>query len=260
MRVIERPWGRMHHRSDGEGPVLVLANSLGTDLRLWDAVLRLLPSGLRVVRFDKRGHGLSDLGGATSIEDLAEDAAALIEAVASGQRVVFCGLSIGGLIGQALALARPDLLRALVLSSTAARIGTADSWGVRIAQVEGQGLPAIADGILERWFARPFRATPELALWRNMLLRTPAEGYVACCHALAQADLTEAVGRIGLPVLVVAGSEDGATPPDLVRATAQRIPGARFEVIAGAGHLPMVEAPEAFAALLVPFLKEHLHV
>lgn len=261
MKALERPWGRMHvHDGGGDGPVLVLANSLGTDLRLWDAFLPRLPPGLRVLRFDKRGHGLSDGGGPASIEDLAGDVAALIEQTVPGERVAFCGVSIGGLIGQALALARPDLLRALVLSNTAARVGTAESWSSRIAQVEGPGLSAIADGIMERWFAPPFRATPELALWRNMLLRTPPEGYVACCHALADADLTGAVGRIGLPVLMVAGSEDGATAPEAVRATAERIPGARFEIIEGAGHLPMVEAPGKFAAVVLPFLREHLHV
>lgn len=261
MKVLDRPWGRMHFLSDGgEGPTLVLANSLGTDLRIWDALLPRLPSGLRVLRFDKRGHGLSDLAGETSIEDLAADVAALIEAAAPGERVAFCGVSIGGLIGQALAVARPNVLAALVLSNTATRVGTEESWAARIAQVEEQGLSAIADGIMERWFAGPFRSTPEISLWRNMLLRTPAEGYVACCQALARADLTQAAGRIGLPVLMVGGSRDEATPPELVRDAARRIPGARLALIEDAGHLPMVEAPDAFAAVVLPFLREHLHV
>jgi 3-oxoadipate enol-lactonase len=248
----------MHVRIDGKGPLVLLANSLGTDLRSWDAVLPRLPQGLRFARFDKRGHGLSDFGGAVTIEDLAEDAAALIETV--GGPAVVMGVSIGGLIGQSLAVRRPDLVTALVLSNTAARVGTPESWRARIDQVEEQGLPAIADSVMERWFAPIFRATPALAPWHNMLVRTPSEGYVACCRALAQADLTEAARRIACPTMMVAGSEDGATPPALVEGTARIIPRARCETIAGAGHLPMVETPVEFAALVSPFLREHLHV
>ena len=258
MQVLERPWGRMHVRIDGNGPLVLLANSLGTDLRIWDAVLPRLPHGLRFARFDKRGHGLSDFGGAVTIEDLAEDAAALIETV--GGPAVVMGVSIGGLIGQSLAVRRPDLVRALVLSNTAARVGTPESWQARIDQVEEQGLPAIAGSVMERWFASAFRARPALAPWHNMLVRTPVEGYVACCQALAQADLTEAARRLACPIMMVAGSEDGATPPDLVERTARLIPDARFVLIEGVGHLPMIEAAEEFAALVSPFLMEHAHV
>lgn len=259
MRSLSRPWGAMHIRVEGapDGPLVVFANSLGTDLRLWDAVMPLLPAGLRIARYDKPGHGLSDPGAMTAAS-LAEDAAALIADL--GGPAVFVGLSIGGLIGQALASMRPDLLRALVLSNTAARLGSAESWQARISAVRGSGLDVIADGILERWFAPAFRSAPELALWRNMLIRTPADGYVAACTALAQADQTEATRALRLPTLVIAGSEDGATPPEQVRATAALIPGARFHQIEGAGHLPCVETPAAFAAALVPFLKEHADV
>lgn len=258
MQVLERPWGRMHYRTSGEGALVILINSLGTDLRIWDAVLPQLPPSLRFARYDKRGHGLSDLGGEVTVEDLADDAASMIEIL--GGPAVVVGVSIGGLIGQALAARRPDLVTALVLSNTAARVGTAESWAARIGQVEEQGLDAIANGIMERWFAPAFRATPALAPWRNMLVRTPPEGYVAYCRALAQADLTEAAQRLTFPTLMIAGSEDGATPPDLVEATARLIPGARFETIAGVGHLPMIEAPEEFAALVSHFLRDHAYV
>jgi 3-oxoadipate enol-lactonase len=246
----------MHYRDDGprDGPAVVFANSLGTDLRLWDALLAHLPAGLRLIRYDKPGHGLSGDGGAVTIASLAEDAAALIEATA-GRPVVFVGLSIGGLIGQALAAARPDLLRALVLSNTAARIGTPESWAERIAAVEAGGTGSIADAVMARWFAPAFRATPALALWRTMLARTPAAGYAAACAAIAAADLTGATRALRQPALVIAGAEDGATPPDLVRATAALIPGAEFHLIPGAGHLPCVENPKAYAAILTPFLK-----
>lgn len=257
MQVLERPWGRMHYRTDGEGALVLLANSLGTDLRLWDAALPLLPSGLRFARFDKRGHGLSDLGGAPGIEDLADDAAALVDAL--GAPAIVVGVSIGGLIAQSLAARRPDLVTALVLCNTAARVGTPESWQARIDQVERRGLPAIAEGILERWFAPAFRAAPEAAPWRNMLARTPADGYVACCRALARADLTESARRIGCPVLMIAGAHDGATPPEVVEGTARLIPGARLEVLE-AGHLPMIDAPAAFAGAVAPFLEERRDV
>ncbi|HMO08239.1 MAG TPA: 3-oxoadipate enol-lactonase [Paracoccaceae bacterium] len=258
MFVQERPWGVMHVRVDGPAgaPAVVFANSLGTDLRLWDALLPHLPAGLRYIRYDKRGHGLSGLGGPVTDADLAADAIALIERLAGGP-VTFVGLSIGGLIGQAVASARPDLVRALVLSNTAARLGSPESWQDRIDAVRAGGLAAIADAVMERWFAAPFRATPELALWRNMLLRTPAEGYIAACGALATADRTAANAALRLPVLAIAGDADGATPPEVVRATAALIPGAAFHVIPGAGHLPCVETPAAHAALIAPFLAEH---
>lgn len=257
MKSLKRPWGALHMRADGPktGPAVVFANSLGTDLRLWDAALRLLPE-IRAIRFDKRGHGLSERGGAFAVADLAEDAAALIEAEAQGP-VVFVGLSIGGMIGQSLAASRPDLVRALVLSNTAPKMGTPESWRERVAAVRAGGVESVADAVMTRWFGPAFRAGPELPLWRTMLARTDVEGYAAACEAIAAADLTADTARLRLPTLVIGGAEDGASPPDLVRGLAELIPGAAFHLIPQAGHLPCVEAPEAFAAILAPFLKEH---
>ena len=258
MQILSRPYGALHYRLDGPtgAPVVLMANSLGTDLRLWEAVLPLLPQGLRYLRYDKQGHGLSDLGAADRIADHAADAAALIEAVAPGP-VVVLGLSIGGLIAQRLAADRPDLVRALILSNTAARLGTPESWQARIDAVERDGMAGIADAVMERWFAPAFRATPALAPWRNMLARTPAAGYVAACRALAGADQRQASAALRLPTMVIAGEADGASPPDVVRATADLIPGATFHLIPGAGHLPCVETPSAHAALMTPFLERH---
>ncbi|MFO1164129.1 MAG: 3-oxoadipate enol-lactonase [Paracoccus sp. (in: a-proteobacteria)] len=257
MQVLNRPWGTMHYRIDGpaNAPTVIFANSLGTDLRLWDAALAEIP-GIRAIRFDKRGHGLSDLGGDYAIADLADDVAALIEATSDGP-VIICGLSIGGMIAQNLAARRPDLIRAAVLSNTAVKMGTAESWTDRIRTIETRGIAAIADMVMERWFAPTFRARPELALWRNMVIRTSAPGYIAACRALAAADLTVQTAGLRLPTLVIAGDSDGSSPADLVRATAALIPGARFHIIADAGHLPCVEQPHAFAATLIPFLQEH---
>lgn len=260
MQALTRPFGTLHCRVDGPeaAPAVVFANSLGTDLRLWDRVLPLLPPGLRYLRYDKRGHGLSAIGGGADIADHAEDAIAVIEQLARGP-VIFVGLSIGGLIGQTVASRRPDLLRALVLSNTAAKLGTAEGWQARIQAVRDGGLDSIADAVMERWFAAPFRAVPELALWRAMLTRTPAAGYAAACAALAGADQTKATRALRLPTLVIAGSQDGACPPAIVRATSDLIPGSRFHEISGAGHLPCVETPVEWAALVAPFLKAHAH-
>lgn len=256
MQALSRGFGTLHYRIDGPatGPAVVYANSLGTDLRLWDKVLPLLPPNLRHIRYDKRGHGLSGSGGGARIDDHADDAIAVIEQVAGGP-VVFVGLSIGGLIGQVVAHRRPDLVRGLVLSNTAARLGTAIGWQARIDAVMDKGMDSIADAVMERWFAAPFRAAAELSLWRTMLARTDPQGYCAACAALAGADQTVATAALRLPALVIAGSQDGASPPSTVRATAGLIAGAAFHEIAGAGHLPCVETPAAWAAVVAPFLK-----
>lgn len=258
MLALTRPFGQLHVRVDGpaDAPAVVFANSLGTDLRLWDAVLPLLPQGLRYIRYDKRGHGLSDLGGGEVITDHAADAIAVIEHVAGGP-VVFVGLSIGGMIAQVVAEQRPDLLRAVVLSNTCAKLGTAQSWQDRIDLILRDGLAALGPAVMERWFAPGFRATPACALWQNMLIRTPEPGYIAACRALAQADQRIATAALRLPALVIAGSDDGATPPDQVRELANLIADAAFHVIAGAGHLPCTEAPADWAALVTPFLQAH---
>lgn len=257
MIALPRPFGPLHARIDGpeDGLPVVFANSLGTDLRLWDRVMPLLPPHLRLIRYDKRGHGLSATGGGERLEDHVEDAITILETFARGP-AIFVGLSIGGLIAQAVALRRPDLVRALVLSNTAARLGTPEGWSARIAAIEAGGLGCVADAVMERWFAPAFRATPDCALWRAMLIRTSPDGYVAACRALAAADLTAASAALRLPTLVIAGSEDGASPPAIVRATADLIPGAVFHEIPGAGHLPCVETPAAWAALVAPFLTE----
>lgn len=257
MQVLTRPWGAMHYRTCGaaSGPTVVFANSLGTDLRLWDALLPLLPGGLRFVCYDKRGHGLSDLGGPVTAADLADDAAALIDHV--GGPVVFVGLSIGGLIAQTLAARHPALVKAVVISNSAAKLGTAETWQARIDAVRAHGLASIADAVMERWFAPAFRTSPAVTPWRNMMIRTPADGYIAACGALAAADQTEATRALRLPALVIAGAEDGSTPPALVRTTAELIPGSGFHIIPGTGHLPCVEDPAAYAAILSPFLKAH---
>ncbi|MCA0995086.1 3-oxoadipate enol-lactonase [Alloyangia pacifica] len=257
MQTIDAAGVTLHIRDEGpkDGRVLMLANSLGTDLRVWDALLPLLPEGLRVVRFDKRGHGLSDAPEAPyAMETLVADAEAVCTAL-DLMDITFVGLSIGGLIGQGLAAKRPDLIRALVLMDTAAKIGTPEMWQTRIDGIRANGVASLADAILERWFTPGFRESdPQFALWKNMLERTPLEGYVGCCAAIAGADLTESTRALSLPVLAMAGAEDGSTPPELVRGTAE-LCGAEFALIDGAGHIPCVEQPEETARLINDFLR-----
>lgn len=262
MQAVDLGDVTLHVADEGprDGPVLLFSNSLGTDFRLWHAILPLLPAGLRLVRYDKRGHGLSDLpdtdwGMADHVGDLTRLADHL-----RLRDIVVCGLSVGGMIAQAAAADRPDLIRAVVLCDTGAKIGHPDLWNDRIAAVETNGIASISEQILGRWFTPEFRASTELALWRNMLCRTTAGGYAGTSRAIRDTDLTEATARLRLPCLGIGGDQDGATPPELVRETAALIPGSRFELIRDAGHLPCVEQPEVFARLLSAFLAEIGHV
>ena len=252
---------QIHWREDGDpaGAPVVFANSLGTDLRLWDDVIPLLPPGLRLIRYDKRGHGLSSCPPAPyGMGALVTDAERLLDHLDARDCVVV-GLSIGGMIAQGLAVKRPGLVRGLVLSNTAARIGTAQMWEDRIAAIRAGGIEALADAVMERWFSKPFRKTPDLTAWRNMLTRQPAEGYIGCAAAIAGTDFYATTATLTLPTLAIAGSEDGSTPPDLVRETAALIRGSRFHLIRGAGHLPCVENPGHYAETLTAFLKEIGH-
>ncbi|MCP9482726.1 3-oxoadipate enol-lactonase [Shimia sp. CNT1-13L.2] len=253
---------RLHYRIDGDpdGAPVVFANSLGTDLRLWDPILPHLPKGLRIIRFDKRGHGLSSCPpGPYSMGALVRDTERLLDMLAV-KDALFVGLSIGGMIAQGLAVKRLDLIRALVLSNTAAKMGLPKMWQDRIDTVKRDGIEALADPIMERWFGRDFRATPEVDLWRNMLVRQPVEGYAGCCAAIKGTDFYTPTSGLRLPTLGIAGSEDGASPPDLVRETVDLIHGSKFELIRRAGHLPCVEKPKEYAALLTRFIEDTGHL
>lgn len=238
-------------------PVLVFVNSLGTDFRIWRDVIVALAGLYPILTYDKRGHGLSDLG-ATPYEmsDHINDLAALLDHLNVKQAVI-CGLSVGGMIAQGLHQSRPDLVKALILSDTAHKIGTADAWNARINAVLDNGLASISDAIMERWFTPQFRSAsnPAYAGYVNMLIRQPAEGYAATCAALRDADLTDAARYITVPTLCLVGDQDGSTPPDLVRSLADLIAESEFKVIEGAGHIPCVETPEAFIGTIRQFLE-----
>lgn len=252
----------LHYRIDGppDGAPVVFSNSLGTDLRLWDPILPYLPPGLRILRYDKRGHGLSDVPSPPyAMGALISDIEALMDHVGMAQ-AVFVGLSIGGMIGQGLATKRLDLVRALVLSNTAARIGNRALWDDRIAAAEAGGLEALADATMARWFSQAFRQTADFTAWRNLFLRTPVEGWTGCAAAIAGTDFYTSTAALRLPVLGIAGSEDGSTPPDMVRETTALVPGSAFHLMRGVGHIPCVEAPEAYAERVSQFLRDVGHI
>jgi 3-oxoadipate enol-lactonase len=260
MRFAEHQGLLTHFAIEGTPfqPTVVFANSLGTDLRAWNALVHVLGPRVRTLRYDMRGHGLSSLGGANpSMHDLAGDLAALMDAVAVRHAVVV-GLSIGGMVAQALAATRPDLVHALVLSDTAARIGDVALWQQRIDAVTAGGMAALTDGVIARWFPPAVQARDPMLVegMRMMLLRTSPQGYAALCGALRDADLTDATRALKLPTLCLCGSEDLATTPAMVQGLAALISGARYVEISGSGHLPPVDAPAETAKAIEAFLVE----
>lgn len=244
-----------------DAPVLVFSNSLGTDFRLWDDMLAEMPGRYRIIRYDKRGHGLSEgPTGPYFMGDLVSDLAGILDALGL-KNVVLVGLSIGGMIAQGLAAERPDLLKAVVFSNTGAKIGTPQIWDERLEMVRKGGIEALAEGTLGRWFSEDFRTNRpgDLAYWKNMLCRTWVHGYMGCAAAISETDLFDSTARLTLPTLGIAGSEDGSTPPDMVRELTEIVAGAEYHLIRGAGHLPCVENPKEYASVLTRFLAKVGH-
>lgn len=250
------------HRCTDEGatekPAIVFANSLGSDLRIWDEVATRLAGDFRVVRYDLRGHGLTEAAKPPySADDLARDVAGVLDALEIRQAIV-CGVSVGGLIAQAVALNHSERVRALVLCDTGARIGTADAWQQRIDKVCDSGVESLVQMTMERWFSASFRErrSNDVRGYSNMLRQTSADGYVGTCAALRDTDYRQALLQIEKPTLVLCGAEDIATPPELGRELAGLIPGAQFSLIDNAAHLPCIEQPEAVAGRMMQFFRE----
>ncbi len=242
-------------RSDA--PVLVLGNSLGTSLHLWDAQLPALAARFRVLRYDMRGHGLTEAPAgveAYTIDELAGDVLALADALRI-ERFHFCGLSIGGMVGQRLGARAPGRVRSLALCNTAMRVAAPQAYRDRAEIVRRNGLEPIAAAVLERWFTPAFlRANPDVARgMATMLTRTSVGGYVGCCLALATMDLVADARKIACPTLIVAGAEDQATPPEMARAIAAAVTDAKLVEIPGCAHISSVEQPAAVTAALTEF-------
>lgn len=247
----------LRYRSQGERarPTVVLSNSLGTELDMWDELAYRLARRFHVLRYDTRGHGGSaSPAGPYSLELLGGDVVKLLDML-DLERAHFVGLSMGGAIGQWLGIHAPQRLHKLVLANTAARIGTPEGWRSRAAAVRATGMAQIADGSPGRWFTPAFvAAQPErVRALQDALLRLDPEGYAACCDALAEADLRADIGRIVAPTLVIAGTHDPVTTPDDARAIQQAIAGSIL-VSLPASHLSAIEAPEPFAEAVEAFL------
>jgi 3-oxoadipate enol-lactonase len=251
----------LHHQIDGSagGRVLLLGGSLGTTLAMWEPQLAPLAGDTRVIRFDHRGHGGSPApDGPYSIEDLGTDVLALLDRLGL-ERVSYCGLSIGGMVGQWLAINAPERIEQLVLICTSAHLPPADAWLARAATVRQAGTPeVVADAVLARWFTEPYaQLHPEVvARCRRMLVGTPAEPYAGCCEAIAALDLRAGLAQITAPTLVIAGRQDPAIPPEHGRAIAAAVPGARLEVLDGAAHLASIERATEVSGLIADHLRQ----
>lgn len=263
MPFIELNGGRIHYRIDGGSadsagaPVVVLSNSLGSSLSLWDKQTPALASRFRVLRYDTRGQGSSSVThGPYTIEQLAADVVGLMDGLEI-DRAHFCGLSVGGMTGMWLGAYFPERLNKLVLANTAPHIGSAEGWNTRIATVREMGLEPVASAVVERWFSPAFVAHDPAIVesMRHMLLQSSPEGYAACCAALRDADLSETIRQVRAKTLVIAGKQDAVTTPADGHLIAQRIEGARY-VELEAAHLSNIEAAQEFTKSVLEFLTE----
>ncbi len=248
---------RLHYELEGDPklPVLMLCNSLGTTLDMWAPQMPAMLAHFRVLRYDTRGHGRSQVTpGEYSIAQLGADAVALLDHLGM-QRVSFCGLSMGGMTGMWLGANRPDRVERMVLANTGAKLGDPPTWEARFAAVRSGGMASITPSVLDRWFtARYQRLSPnEVQKVRAMLLATSPDGYIANGAAVRDMDQRADLAKIKVPTLVIAGTYDGSTPPELGREVAQAIDGARY-VELDAAHLSNWEQTGAFSSAVLSFV------
>lgn len=254
----------IHYKTDGDvssasssKPALVFLNSLGTDLRIWDDVVEHFKADYGIIRYDKRGHGLSEAPPAPySMADHADDLAGLLEYL-NIEKAILIGVSVGGMISMQLTKDNPSRIAALVLCDTGAKIGNADFWNDRINTLREHGMEHLGDAIVSRFFAPSFAEEQPVAYqgYRNMLVRTDLTGYTGVCEAIRDADLREAVKTMEQPTLVINGAEDMATTPASGQELADSFPNANFKVIDNAAHLPCVEQPAELSDAIKTFLK-----
>ena len=247
----------IHYELSGsdQSPLLILSHALGTDLTLWDHQVELLQRSFWILRYDSRGHGQSSANhGPYTISMLASDALMLLDELGVG-RAHFCGISMGGLVGQYLGVFHPERIGNLVLSNTAAKIGTHAKYDRRIREVTNAGMAAVVDEVLEGWFSNRFRAKYPLivASLADALKRTSSEGYIGCCQAIRDADLSEDVERIKAPTLIIAGTEDQATTLAASQFLHEKIQGSQLVALESA-HLCCIEAAAEFTDHVNEFL------
>ena len=256
MPFIEVNGARLRYRLEGKpgAPVIIFSNSLGTNLSMWDPQISALRDDFRILRYDTRGHGLSAVPpGPYAQDQLGQDILALMDGVEIRQ-AHFCGLSMGGQAGIWLGANAPERFARLVLCDTAAHIGSPEIWNARIAAIGAGGMLAIVSGTIERWFTPKFvdRDPEVIASVRRMILDTPPQGYIACCEAIRDTDLTAEASRVNAPTLVISGTHDPATPAAQGRSLASMIRGARYFEL-DASHLSNIEAAPQFTAGLREF-------
>lgn len=257
MPVIDADGCKIHVQIDGPdtASALVLSNSLGTNLSMWDEQAKALSANYRVIRYDQRGHGKSGAPkGPYTIDRLGQDVVAILDHLKIA-KAHFLGLSMGGTTGMWLARKAAGRFNKIILANTGARIGTQDVWNARIASVLAKGMTAVVDATLERWLSKNFReSVPEVvAAVRKMLMTTPAHGYAGCSAAIRDADQRWDIGGVKLPALVIIGTLDPATPPAGGEQIAARIPGACVARLETA-HLSNLEKSEQFTAEVRKFL------
>jgi 3-oxoadipate enol-lactonase/4-carboxymuconolactone decarboxylase len=240
----------------GAGPIVVFINSLGSDQSIWDAVITGIGAYRAVLTYDLRGQGASGVTDAPySIDLLADDLIALLEHLTL-KDVILCGVSIGGMIAQAVAVRRPKLIRGLVLSNTAAKIGNCDGWTTRIETVQAEGFATLADSIIDQWFPANFQAghPDEIMGHKAMLRRNSRMGYAKTCAALRDADLTEQTATITAPTICIAGGQDRSVNPAMVAELSGIIGGAELETLPAAGHLPCLDHPTQVAEIVAALI------
>jgi len=249
----------VHHTVSGaqDAPVLVLSNSLGSTLAMWEPQADALAERFRLIRYDTRGHGASPVPpGPYSIDDVGADLIALLDHLGV-ERAHVAGLSLGGMTGMWLGIHAPERLGRLVALCTSARLGPPETWSERAATVRAQGTEAVADAGVRRWLTEAFSARrPDTAArLRDMIASIPDAGYAACCAVIERMDLTSRLGEIRAPTLVIAGAQDPATPPEHAERIVAGIPGARLEVLDPGAHLVNVEQPQAVTRLILEHME-----
>jgi len=258
MPTLETGDVRLHYERSGavNDPVLVLANSLGSNLHMWDKVLPSLERNLQILRYDTRGHGKSSVPPPPySIEQLGSDLLLLMDHL-SIDRAHLCGLSLGGLVSMWLGIYSPERFERLIFANTAARIGTRDGWEQRIAMVQSSGMDGLALQTVERWITPAYREQhpAEMETIRQMLAATNPTGYCGCCAALRDTDLRGEISAIEAPCMVITGTHDPATPPSDGRAIHSALRDSSF-VEFDSAHLSAWEKAEEFAGAVLAFLR-----
>jgi 3-oxoadipate enol-lactonase len=248
----------INYEIEGSGPVVTMSHSLSCNLSMWDEQVRALRDRYRVLRFDTRGHGATSApAGAYSLDQIVADLHGLLSGLGIAQ-THFVGLSMGGMIGQVFALKHPAMVQSLVLCDTTSRYpaGAAPIWEERIRTVEGKGMEPTVEPTLGRWFTAPFRARrPDvMAKVAAMIRATPPQGYIGCCHAIPKIDMTDRLGEIHAPALVIVGEEDPGTPVEMARDIHGALPGAELAILRSASHLSNLEQPDEFNRVLAGFL------